>query len=94
MEKSRQIGGADIDSALMETIKKLDKLADKSLESAILLAWRSVEDALAEKGRESSLDLKPSIFDMPLILSYYLHEAGLLSESQDQLIQELKILKD
>lgn len=94
-KKSRQIvGDGDTDSSLKETIEELDRLADKSPESAIIFAWRSVEDALTEKGRQSSIDLKPKIYDMPLILSYYLHDAGLLSESQDDLIQELKILKD
>jgi len=60
---------------------------------AILEAWRHVENELVQKAHDSGLDAPPATLTMPLMLSYYMSEKGVISPSQDGLVSSLRALQ-
>ena len=74
--------------------EKLLQLAVAAPQSAVIEAWRQIENRLVDLAREHNLEVAPRVWTMPLILSSFMLDKGLVTESQDNTIMRAKALRD
>jgi len=74
--------------------EKLLRLAAVSPQSAIVEAWRMVENRLVEVAHQHRLKLAPAVWAMPMVLTAFLQHAEILTEAQSDLLPNLRALRD
>jgi hypothetical protein len=79
---------------MLEPVGGLVHLATISPHTSILESWRHVENSLVEAGRAKSIDVAPAVWTMPLVLSAMMLDKGALTQSQHDLLLQLKLLRD
>lgn len=81
------------DKEMSDLRRELLAIAAKAPRVAVLEAWRHIENHLVDKAHNSELTVPPAVWTTPLILSYYMSEKGIISPSQDGLINRLRALQ-
>lgn len=81
------------DEEMSDLRRELLSVAARTPRVAVIEAWRHVENQLVDKAHESQLNVPPAVWTTPLMLSYYMSEKGIISPSQDDLINSLRGLQ-
>jgi hypothetical protein len=69
-------------------------LAEKAPQTAVMEAWRRVENAITDVARSVEIDVAPAVWTMPLVLSALLVERAAITEAQYDVIFGLKDLRN
>ena len=70
------------------------KLVREAPETAVLEAWRQLENSLHEYAQKVHTDVAPATWTMPLVLAAILLNSGKLTDAQYKTITGLKQLRD
>lgn len=81
------------DEEMSNLRRKLLTVAARTPRVAVIEAWRLVENQLVDKAQQLQLSVPPAVWTTPLMLSYYMSEEGIISPSQDDLINSLRALQ-
>jgi len=73
---------------------RLLQLAIASPQTAVIEAWRHVENRLVEVGRASKIDVAPPVWTMPMVLAALMLKEGIFTEAQYSMLRSIKDLRN